>query len=369
MKILVLGGTGAIGKHIVELLRPNNSVYVTSRSKNKEADGVTYILGNALDFDFLQIIFSKNSFDVIIDFMSYSTEEFLQRVDLFLNATDQYLFLSSSRVYAESNIAITENTKILLDSCENEEYLKTDEYALRKARQENILRNSGYSNWTIIRPYITYSDIRFQLGVNEKEQWLFRALRGKPVVLSKDIASKYTTLTFGGDVALVMTKLIGNKKAFGEIFQITSAQSITWDDILKIYLRVIEDKTGKKVKICVTPNAIVPNESEYQYQYDRLYNRIFDCSKVQSVIDSRVEFISIEKGLVQCLEKFIDNNLLFHNISWRSEAMLDRVAKCKTKLSEIPKPKDRITYFVYRYTHGLARFLSFLNEFKILSNK
>lgn len=53
--------------------------------------------------------------------------------------------------------------------CRDEDYIKTDEYALQKARQENILLGSKYKNWTIIRPYITYNKERLQLGVLEKK--------------------------------------------------------------------------------------------------------------------------------------------------------------------------------------------------------
>ena len=58
---------------------------------------------------------------------------------------------------------------------------------LTKALQENLLRASGYKNWTIVRPYITFSDIRLQLGVYEKEQWLYRALQGRAIVSRKTL--------------------------------------------------------------------------------------------------------------------------------------------------------------------------------------
>lgn len=51
--------------------------------------------------------------------------------------------MSSSRVYADSQTPITENSPRLLDVYKEEEYLKTDEYALSKARQEDILHRSG----------------------------------------------------------------------------------------------------------------------------------------------------------------------------------------------------------------------------------
>ena len=71
--------------------------------------------------------------------MVYGTDEFKLKIDLFLEHTGQYIYISSSRVYANENKCITEKSKRLLDICEDDEYLKTDEYALVKARQENLL--------------------------------------------------------------------------------------------------------------------------------------------------------------------------------------------------------------------------------------
>ncbi len=350
MKILILGGTGAIGNHVVELLSlENNDVYVTSRSENVSGGRVIYIKGNAHDSSFLNDIFTKNRFDVIVDFMSYGTEEFRQQMVLMLNSTEQYMFLSSSRVYADTQSSVIENSRRLLDTCIDEDYLKTDEYALTKARQENILINSEYRNWTIIRPYITYSNIRLQLGIYEKEQWLFRALMGKPIVFSDDIATKRTTLTYGGDVASIMIKLIGNKKAYGEIFHIASFQSVLWEDILKLYINVIEKKTGIRPEVYKIGNAIIPNASEFQYKYDRLFNRTFDSTKVLNIIGEDYEFMEIEEGLTKCLEEFIDNNLTFKAISWKGEALLDRASRCRTKIKDFTKYRDWMIYFIYRY--------------------
>ena len=64
---------------------------------------------------------------------------------------------------------------------------------LAKARQEDLLFNSGNNNWTIVRPYITYSENRFQLGIYEKEGWLNRALSGNDIIFSRDIGDCITT--------------------------------------------------------------------------------------------------------------------------------------------------------------------------------
>ena len=235
-RVLVLGGTGAMGTHLVNLLnRKGCQVTVTSRRVHGNFDNVVYVTGNAHEPAFLESLLASH-FDVIVDFMIYNTEEFAQRCKTLLKSCGQYIYLSSSRVYADSSNLITENSPRLLDVCMDKEFLATDEYALTKARQEDLLRRSGYSNYTMIRPYITFSEIRLQLGVYEKENWLYRALQGRTIVFSKDLADKYTTLTYGLNVAEGIASLIGQSDAYGEAFHITANESYRWNEILQLYL-------------------------------------------------------------------------------------------------------------------------------------
>lgn len=306
MKILVLGGTGVMGVDLVKILgERSETIIVTSRLDRKsEFSNVKYVKGDAHDTMFLKSLLVEK-YDAIVDFMVYNTEEFKSRCDMFLSSTNQYLFLSSSRVYADSKVPITEDSPRLLDTTIDSEYLKTEEYALTKARQENILRESGKNNWTIIRPYITYSNQRLQLGVYEKELWLYRALHDKTIVFPKAIAEKYTTMTFGENVAQGIAKLIGNKKALGQVFHITTNLAIKWDDVLAVYKRVFKDVTGKEIKIKyvddLKPIYEVMN-NKYQVIYDRLLDRKFDNSKFLQVVD-KCEFETPEKGLEECLRE------------------------------------------------------------------
>lgn len=239
MRILVFGGTGAMGAPLVNILASQgNDVYVTSRSLHENQPGITYIQGDAQgDVEFVKRIL-RDKYEAIVDFMVYSSEELRRRISLYLTHAEQYVFFSSSRVYAQSKTPLTESSPRLLDTSTDQVYLATDEYALAKAREENILRDSGYRNWTIIRPYITYNERRIQLGVYEKENWLYRALAGCTVVFPEDIADRYTSLTYGPDVAKAVAKLIGNDRAFGEAFHIVNAEKITWRQVSELYQEV-----------------------------------------------------------------------------------------------------------------------------------
>ena len=350
MKILILGGTGAMGVHLMGLLsqHPNMQIIVSSRSKREGRGNVYYVQGNGHDMAFVTSLLEER-FDVIVDFMNYHTEEFRERYQKLLAACGQYVYLSSSRVYADSNIPITEDSPRLLDAMVDAEYITTDEYALAKARQENLLQDSGKKNWTIIRPYITYSESRLQLGVLEKESWLYRALHGRTIVFSKDIAEHLTTSTYGLDVARGMYALIGREEAKGEVFHITASHPIRWSEVQDIYLEVLERKTGRRPSVLMTEASLNLQYTwgKYQVKYDRLFNRTFDNSKINRFVDT-LTFVKPQDGLRACLEQFIKYPM-FRDINCGIEAKTDRFTGERTSLQEIDTLKHKVKYVLYRY--------------------
>lgn len=348
MKILVLGGTGAMGTHIVKLLsEQGHKVYVTSRNNKKDTSNIKFLCGNAQELGFIDKILD-DSWDAIVDFMNYTTVRFEERVNRLLKSTNHYVFLSSARVYADSDKPITEESERLLDVTKDENFLATDEYALAKARQEDLLFNSDNNNWTIIRPYVTYSENRLQLGVLEKEAWLYRALNNRKIAFSSEINDKYTTLTYGSDVANAIVKLIGLNNAKGEAFHITHPNSIKWSEVLDIYKASLEKKLNNTPRVSLQ-NLEQFNEwhvLKYQVKYDRLYNRRFDNSKIAQFVDIS-NFIDARLGIKNCLESFL-NSPEFLYINWRSEAIKDRQLGDWTSMAEINGLKQKLKYLAFR---------------------
>lgn len=352
MDILILGGTGAMGVPLVRQLAQEANVYVTTRRNSPISQNsihkVTYIQGNARELTFLMNVLSQRYWDAVVDFMVWG-DEFAQVAPLMLEATDQYVFISSARVYAQTEELITEDTPRLLDVCTDKEYLKTNEYALAKAREENLLLKSGQKNFTIVRPTITYNKNRLQLGVLEKENWIYRALHGRSIVFSNDIANKLTTMTFGDDVAKGIASLVGKEDARGEIFHITSPRSLLWSEVLEIYLKVLEEHIGYRPNVVMTEKStnLQFKERIYQVIYCRYFNRTFDNSKIANFCNPN-EFKQPQEGLGDCLRQFLTAPN-FGNIDWVLEAVNDRVAGERTPLQEIDRLSNRLYYVAYRY--------------------
>lgn len=256
--VLILGGTGAMGTHLCKQLDSGkNEITVTSRKERcSDSSKLRYIRGNAKDILFIRKLLDEHTYDVIIDFMSYTTKEFRERYQYFLNATGQYIFISSARVYAESSSPLTEDSPRLLDVCTDQRYLATDEYALSKARQEDMLTASGKKNYTIVRPSLTYDENRLQFAISEKEEWLYRALHGRSVVFPSDMKTVRTTMAYGRDVANAISKLAGNRKAVGETVHITGRTANTWSEILDIYQNAFREETGKDMKIWMVEDSM-----------------------------------------------------------------------------------------------------------------
>ncbi len=348
--VLILGGTGVMGLPLVSILKKNTRVYVTTRREGITDDDnhVTYVQGNAKNFDFLRKTLEMHPWDAVVDFMLWY-HDYDKVADLILANTKQYVFISSSRVYANSQTPITENSPRLLEVCTDKDYLSTNEYALAKSKEEDILKSTGQSNYTIVRPYITYNDNRLQLGVYEKEAWLYRALHGRSIVFSKDLAEKMTTLTCGEDVAKGIASIIGNEECVGQIYHITSPHPVQWKEVLDIYAKVLEEHLGHPVNIVMTDKCsnFAFTERKYQIIYCRYFNRIFDNSKIAKYCNIN-EFRSAEVGLSDCLKLFLSNPH-FNNIDWMIEGLNDRSAREYTPLSEIMGMGNRIAYLSYRF--------------------
>lgn len=349
MKVLLLGGTGAIGLPLAyELASKGNEVWITSRKKHQDTERINYIVGNAMDDMFINEILPQN-FDVIVDFMIYTEEKLNARIKRFLEKTSQYIFISSCRVYAPSDGPITEESPRLLDICDDVDYLRSNEYAIAKAKEENIIINQKKRNWTIVRPSVTYNVGRLQLGCYEVDNWLPRLLNNRSIVFQRDLANIYTPMTLGDDVSKAMVGIVGNYNALGEIIQIAGSETKTWREILLVYLNALNEKNIFSKVVWQQSSFTVAKilGREYQRKYAKLVDREFDCRKIERICGYKIEYTPIDVGVRQCLFDTLTNQMTF-NTNYMLEAYQDRITKEK-KYSTY-NLKNEVKYMICRYT-------------------
>lgn len=284
-KVLVLGATGAMGSYLVpELSKMGYEVHGTSRNEVKsDLPGVTFLQGNAKDVSFLAPLLEEGRYDAVVDFMIYQTNCLAGYLPRLLANTDQYVYISSYRVYDDLEVPVKETSPRLLDSGRDVVLCNSDDYSIYKARGENIIRASGRKNWTIVRPAITYGFLRYQLATLEAPYTVGRALRGKPVLLPETARGVEATMSWGGDVAKMIARLLFNEKALGEAFTAATSEHHTWGEIADYYKDICDLKScwidQEDYIRLITPDPFAL-PVRWQLEYDRLFTRIMDNSKI-----------------------------------------------------------------------------------------
>ena len=286
-KILLIGGTGAMGVYLTpELLKKGYKVDVVSLDDmTSENSNPTYLKMDCKDIG-IQKKLLENKYDAVVDFLIYDGDpntEFKPRMEQFLANTDHYVYFSSYRVYADEEHPIKETSPRLIDVSANTAYLASanHEYSLYKAMGEDLLKASGKKNYTIVRPAITFSKRRFQLTTLEAEVVVARMKAGKTVVLPEAAMDKQATMSWAGDVAKMLSAIVLNEKAYGEIYTLATAEHQTWREVAEIYaeiggLHYVTVDTDTYLNIWSPGNSY----ARYQLEYDRCFDRIVDNSKI-----------------------------------------------------------------------------------------
>jgi len=312
-KILVTGGTGAMGIYLVpELLRLGYKVDVVSLVDAISYNcNLKYIKENAKNYDFIAELL-KNEYDAVVDFMNYPTKEEYERLlPLYLKNTDHYIFLSTYRVYANEEHPIKETSPRILDVTTDAKLLSSGDYCIYKAQAEDYLKKSKFSNWTIIRPAITFSKKRFQLVTMEFNLVVRRMLEGKTLILPEKAMDIQATMSWAGDVAIMISRLILNKQAFKEIYSVCTSEHHTWGEIAEMYKRI----GGLKFVTVDTDtylNILSPGDphAERQLKLDRYFDRIMDNTKILNIAGMKQsELMPLEKGLTMEFSAFPKNTV------------------------------------------------------------
>ena len=311
-KVLVLGATGAMGRYLVpELVKLNYAVTGVGLDETApwSFENVTYIKGDAFDKEFLRDLLS-NGYDGVINFMNYASRKFSDYYEMFLDNTDHYIFLSSCRVYDDKEIPVKETSPRLLDSSDDEILKASNDYCIHKAKDENLLLESKYDNWTVVRPATTFSTMRLQLVTLEFADSVGRALAGKKVVLPIQAKDKPATLCWGGDVAKMIALTLFRDEAKREFYNVCSAESRTWEEIAEYYhnlvgLEAVWVDKEDYLKILSPEMAL---GTRWQLEYARLFRRITDNSKILALTGMKQdELVSMYDGLKLEIENIPKN--------------------------------------------------------------
>lgn len=141
MNILVTGGTVFASRYTAEYFRDKgHNVYVLNRGSNKQSEGVTLIQA---DRHSLNGQLKQYQFDAVIDVTAYNKADIQDLLDE-LGEIRQYVFVSSSAVYPETNVQPFNEKQSCGLNCHWGAYgtdkIEAEEYLLARVPQAYVIR-------------------------------------------------------------------------------------------------------------------------------------------------------------------------------------------------------------------------------------
>ncbi|MCW8132845.1 MAG: SDR family oxidoreductase [Planctomycetota bacterium] len=304
MKILLIGGTGIISQAVTELaVARGHEVFLLNRGKRNHGlpGQVREIVADKNDRDAMRAALGGLTFDSVANFIAFTAEDVEKDVDLFLGRTAQYVVISSASVYQKppNHHHVTESTPAHNPYWQySRNKIALEEATLRAYREKGFPA-------TIVRPSYTYSKSfvpgLFGLGFQHFE----RIRAGKPLVVHGDGQSLWQ-MTFNEDFAKGFVGLLGNPRALGEIFHITSDEVMTWDQIFQTMGRAI----GCETKLVHIPAEFMRRAEPGVFdgiKGDKMWSLILDNEKIKRVVPEYRATITFYEGMRRCLAWYEKN--------------------------------------------------------------
>ena len=336
MKVLFIGGTGTISMAISrQLLEEGHELYLINRG-NRNGNlpkGAHSMIADIEKEDEVRKLLVDMKFDVVADFIAFEKRQLERDYRLFKGKCSQFIYISSASAYQKplSNYRITESTPL------SNPYW---EYSRNKIAGEEYLmglyRENGFPI-TIVRPSHTYDERSVPLGVHGDKgsyQVIKRMLEGKPVIIHGDGTSLWT-MTHNSDFARGFIGLMNNIHAIGETVQITSDESVTWNQAYE----AIAQALGVTLSAVHVSSEFLDACSEYDFRGSLLGDKantvVFDNTKLKQLVPGFTAQVRYDQGIKRTIDY-----VLSHPECQIEDAKFD--AWCDAVVEAVAEAEERV---------------------------
>lgn len=301
MRVLFVGGTGVISTAVSRLaVARGMDLYLLNRGQRPSyLPGGHPLIANIKDPESVRAALGDLEFDVVVNWIAYTPDDIERDLGLFGDRVGQYVFISSASVYEKppTEYLITEGTPL------SNPYW---EYARSKiACEERLMaahRDEGFPV-TIVRPSMTYDqNLPIALGGWGTYTLADRLLAGRPIIVHGDGSSLWV-VTHADDFGQGLLGLLGNDRAVGQAFHITTDEVLTWNQIY----RTIAGGLGVEPRVVHIPSdfiARVAPQMSGSLLGDKTWSAVFDNSKIKTLVPDFRATIPFRDGITRTLAWF-----------------------------------------------------------------
>ena len=322
MKVLFVGGTGLISTACTALaVERGIELFHLNRGRQDGPRGVTTIIADVHDEADAARALAGREFDVVVDWIAFTTADVERDLRLFGGRTGQFIFISSASAYKKplGHWLVREDSPLANPYWDySRDKIACEERLLR------ALRDDGFPV-TIVRPSHTYGDTSIPLAVNS---WpapytaVARMRRGAPLIVPGDGTSLWT-MTHNTDFAKAFVGLLGRRETIGHAFNIMSDEVLTWDEIV----RQTAAAAGAEARIVHIASdfiaACVP-EMSGRLIGDAAVSSVFDTTKIKRFVPDYHPTVPFSEGIKRSVAWF-DADESRRQVDADMDAWMDRL--------------------------------------------
>lgn len=301
MKELFIGGTGIISAAVSrQAVAKGLGLYLLNRGlRGVNPPGSHSLTADSRQPEDVSSALQGLQFDIVVNWIAYTPEDIERDLALFQGRVKQYIFISSASVYQKppAHYVITEATPL---------YNPCWDYSRNKiACEERLMRAYAEAGFpvTIVRPSQTY-DQNFPVAIAGGASYTLadRLKKGRPIIVHGDGTSLWV-VTHAEDFGRGFLGLVGNWKAIGHAFHITSDEVLTWEQIYQ----TIAEGLGVEANIVHIPSDFIARlepELAGTLLGDKTWSTVFDNSKIKSFVPGFKAIIPFRDGIRRTLAWF-----------------------------------------------------------------
>ncbi|OJJ17794.1 hypothetical protein BKI52_28450 [marine bacterium AO1-C] len=282
--ILLIGGTGFIGRHLIEVLNKNNHQLILFSRQAPSFDlppGVISIQGDRMQLKQYRQQFEMFKPDVVVDLIPYTQQEAENLLETFQGITPHIVALSSGDVYQAYEIFHGYEAPVVTDELNENSALRTNLFPYRRPGQfndwlydyekihvEQVLMGNGAIDITILRLAALYGEYDSQKKLSAYIQPM---LKGEDEILIPEHKANWRwTRAYVKDIIQAIELSIEQEAARNEIFNVGAKKTYSQFEIIEL-LKAITGWKGNIVTIKQNIISDMPDDFEEELTKDE-YN-------------------------------------------------------------------------------------------------